>query len=316
MTETTLLSRAQGALLGLLVGDALGGAVSGWEPGQIRDAFPDGLRDIVGSSERGTIAGQPGGRTEMALVLAHSLAGHGEYQAVASREGYLKWLQSSPPDHEERIRPALEGTPSPDDNDNAALVRVLPLGIFGSRVWPDVVELWAREEGEMTHSHPVCLAANELFAVAVATAIRVPSPREILFEHLRARAEQYDALLAETVRRARTDSPDYLSWPDSVLVATQNALWQLLHAESFEDALIDTVNRGGDASANAAVCGALIGAVCGRGVIPERWAKTVLSCQPGPGVARPRPREYWPVDALELAEKLVADHPAGVEMKR
>src|SRR5512139_2884343 len=176
MVESTLLSRAQGALLGLLTGDALGAAVSGWTPEQVRDAFPGGVLDIVGSAGRGTIAGQPGGRIEMALVLAHSLATSGEYHAGAAREAYLRWLQSSPPDHEDRIRRLLEGTPSPDETDNAALVRVAPLGIFGSRVWPDVVELWAREEGEITHAHPVCLAANELFAVAVATAIRVPSP--------------------------------------------------------------------------------------------------------------------------------------------
>ena len=50
----------------------------------------------------------------------------------------------------------------------------------------------------------------------------------------------------------------------------------------------------------------------GAEAIPLRWRNAVLSCRPLaglPGVKRPRPTEYWPVDALVLAERLVA--PAG-----
>lgn len=48
------------------------------------------------------------------------------------------------------------------------------------------------------------------------------------------------------------------------------SLWQLLHAPSLEEGVVDTVMRGGDTDTNAAICGALIGAVHGRGAIPSR----------------------------------------------
>jgi hypothetical protein len=95
-----------------------------------------------------------------------------------------------------------------------------------------------------------------------------------------------------------------------VLIAFQNALWQLLYASDFEEALVDTVGRGGDTDTNAAICGALLGAVYGLEAIPEPWRRAVLGCRPKagrPGVRRPRPEIYWPVDALDLAASLLGE---------
>ena len=93
-----------------------------------------------------------------------------------------------------------------------------------------------------------------------------------------------------------------------VLIAFRNALWQLLHADSLEQGVIDTVMRGGDSDTNAAIAGALLGAVHGLGAIPKQWADSVLNCRPKAGrrgVRRPRPECFWPADALELAADLI-----------
>jgi ADP-ribosylglycohydrolase len=95
----------------------------------------------------------------------------------------------------------------------------------------------------------------------------------------------------------------YEGW---VLNALQNAFYQLLHAESLAEGVIDSVAGGADTDTNAAIAGALLGAVYGRKALPAQWLDRVLSCRPlsefGP---RPRPEEYWPVDALYLAEALL-----------
>ena len=93
-----------------------------------------------------------------------------------------------------------------------------------------------------------------------------------------------------------------------MLVALRNALWQLLHAPDAESGVVDTVMRGGDTDTNAAICGALLGAVHGIDALPARWVDAVLACRPEagrPGVRQPRPEVYWPVDALELADRLL-----------
>jgi hypothetical protein len=94
-----------------------------------------------------------------------------------------------------------------------------------------------------------------------------------------------------------------------VRVALQNAFFELLHAPSLEEGVVRTVRRGGDTDTNAAIAGALLGAVHGRAAVPAQWRSMVLSCRPlaRPASTRPRPREYWPVDVLEIAERLLLE---------
>jgi ADP-ribosyl-[dinitrogen reductase] hydrolase len=69
---------------------------------------------------------------------------------------------------------------------------------------------------------------------------------------------------------------------------------------------VATVRRGGDTDTNAAIAGALLGAVHGREAVPAQWRSMLLSCRPLPPRAhRPRPRAYWPVDVMEVAERLL-----------
>ncbi len=313
--RTTLISRAQGALIGQIVGDALGSGVDGWSPERIREVYPDGVREMIANPELGTIKGQTTEKSEPAMVLARSLAEHHEYHASSTRAQYVKWLNSSPFTRDEAMTSVLLDNFAPQSISNSALLRVTPLGVFGARIWSGVVELWANEDGMITHVDPVCLAANELFAVAVATAVRESTPPRALFESITHHAES-SVVLNDIIRRARkTPPPNYLDRPDVVTVALHNALWQLTHVPSFEEALVHTIAHGGDPAGNAAVCGALLGATYGLQSIPKKWVKAVLDCRPEAGesgVTRPRPHEYWPADALELALKLVAERPSGV----
>lgn len=87
-----------------------------------------------------------------------------------------------------------------------------------------------------------------------------------------------------------------------VRVALRLAFWELFRAPSFEAALIDVVNRGGDADTNAAIAGALLGAYWGEEAIPARWRRLVLSAlegQDGPFASRYHPRRLLDlVDAV------------------
>ncbi len=314
-SRSTLASRAQGALMGQVVGDALGSVVDGWLPERIRETYPDGVREMHANPELGTIKGQTTDKSEPAMVLARHLAEHHEYHPSTARAAYLKWVNSGALVRDAAVTQALLDNSVAVTNSSAALLRVAPLGIFGARIWSGVVEMWANDDGMLTHTDPVCLATNELFAVAIANAVREPVAPRALFESITHHAEGF-AVLNDVIRRARkTPPPDYLEHPDVVTIALHNALWQLTHVPSFEEALVHTIAHGGDPAGNAAVCGALLGAVYGVQAIPKKWIKAVLDCKPEAGqkgAAHPRPHEYWPADALELAEKLVAERPTGV----
>ena len=309
--DAAAIDRARGCMAGQLAGDSLGSLVEFKDPDRISLCYPDGVRDMEDGGVWNTIAGQPTDDSEMALALARTILRNGAYDQEKTREAYVRWFKSRPFDMGNTVRAALSGAGRNFGSQaNGAMMRVSPLAIFGASRSDGSVEEWAQADAEITHPNQVCIDANRLYAAAISRAIRTGIGAADLYASIRNRAEETvaDAQLLAAVRAAESEPPpDYLSQEGWVLVAFQNALWQLLRAESVEDALADTISRGGDTDTNAAICGALLGAVHGISAIPPRWVETLRNCRPeGAGANKPRPREYWPHDFIELADALLA----------
>ena len=310
-TSFTVLSRAQGCLLGQLIGDSLGSLVEFQPPERIRRTYPDGVRDMADGGTWNTIAGQPTDDSEMALLLARSLASLGKFDQAEVKKAYVFWLNSGPFDCGNAIWSGLTGRHIPDSQANGAMMRISPLGIFGANFELDQVAEWARQDAALTHIHPVCQEANALFAMAIAHAVRTGCNGDDLYKEIAAWAKEMDveSSLQDAISAAADSPPDdFIRFQGWVLIAFRNALWQLRTADHVEEGIVDTIMRGGDTDTNAAICGALLGAVHGREAIPDRWIETIRGCRPRagtPGVCKPRPECFWPADALELAEQLI-----------
>lgn len=311
LSNSGVLSRAQGCLLGQLIGDSLGSLVEFQTPERIRSRYPDGVRDMADGGTFNTIAGQPTDDSEMALLLARSLASNGTFDRDDVQKAYVYWLDSDPFDVGGAIFGGLRGRPISHSQANGAMMRISPLGIFGANYALDQVAEWARQDAAITHIHRVCKEANALFAMAIAQAVRTGCDASDLYREIEGWAEEMDVdnRLKKAVAKAAESPPDeFIHQQGWVLIAFPNALWQLLNAETVEEGIVETIMQGGDTDTNAAICGALLGAVYGREAIPERWIETIQNCRPRrgtPGVYKPRPEVFWPADALELAEKLV-----------
>jgi len=248
----------------------------------------------------------------MALMLARTLVERKTYDAEAALEAYKYWFSSHPFDYGGTTASALGGHKNYESQANGALMRISPLGIFGARHPLKTVAGWAMQDADLTHPHKVCRDANALFAMAIAFAVKTgPDPRS-LYQAVSGWASELgvEPSLMETVLSAASEPPaDYVTKRGWVLIAFQNALWQLLSAPNLEEGVVDTVMRGGDTDTNAAICGALLGAVYGLKAIPAQWQDSILKCRPekgNPRVRRPRPECFWPVDGLELAKALVS----------
>ncbi len=167
------------------------------------------------------------------------------------------------------------------------------------------------QDAAITHSNPVCRQANALFAMAIAYSVRTAVAAAELYLMIVKWAMDMHIVtpLMETIKTAASSPPqDYTQKQGWVLIAFQNTLWQLLNAQNLEECVVDTVMRGGDTDTNAAICGALLGAVYGKDAVPTQWLDCLLNCRPdaeNPKVRHPRPKCLWPVDALELTENLV-----------
>jgi ADP-ribosyl-[dinitrogen reductase] hydrolase len=308
---TSQRERARGCMLGQLIGDALGSQVEFQSPAQIARRHPDGVRDLVDGGTWDTIAGQPTDDSELALALARTIVAVNGYDQAAARSAYRDWYESGPFDIGTTVSAGLRGTPNYDSQSNGALMRVSPLGILASQLDPDLAARFAREDAWVTHPNEVTQDANVVFVLTIGESIR--SMLSATEAHAFAVEVANEHVIVEPVRLAiekATHSPpdDFLRSQGWVLIALQNAFFQLLHSDGVEDALIDTVGRGGDTDTTAAICGALLGAVHGASAFPSRWIEPVLSCRPDagrPGVRQPRPSQYWPVDAIDLADRLV-----------
>jgi ADP-ribosylglycohydrolase len=280
-------------------------------PEQIRRKYPNGVRELADGGTWGTIVGQPTDDSEMALMLARMLVRHRRYDSEEARKAYLFWLHSAPFDCGGTVSSGLRGKPNKDSQANGALMRLSPLGIFGANYDLKRVSEYARADAALTHPNPVCLQANALFAMAIADAIGTGKGAQDLYRQIETWAAEMkvEAALMKTITAASiAPPPDYIHQQGWVLIAFQNALWQLLHAPSLEEGVVDTVMRGGDTDTNAAIAGALLGAVNGRDAIPAQWRDKLLNCRPEagrPDVRHPRPACFWPVDALDIAKHLV-----------
>ena len=309
--DTEILSRAEGCLLGQLAGDSLGGLVEFKTLPVIHRLYPDGVRELADGGTWDTIAGQPTDDSEMALMLARVLIKERRYDAEEARKAYVFWLNSNPFDCGGTVSAGLRGEPNPDSQANGALMRISPLGIFCWNCDLESTSRFAQQDAALTHPHPVCLQANALFAMAIAQLIsHQKSPLEA-YENIKLWATEMNVekTLMKAILDAQNSVPaDYLHQQGWVIIAFQNALWQLLNAPSLEEGVVDTVMRGGDTDTNAAIAGALLGAAYGRHAVPSQWTTKILSCRPKarePNVRRPRPECFWPVDAPELARSLV-----------
>ncbi len=309
--DEAMVQRAQGCLLGQLSGDSLGSLVEFQSAAEIRAAYPQGVRAMADGGTFHTIAGQPTDDSEMALLLARLLVQQRSYDPAQAFARYRYWLSTEPFDCGSTIRGALTGRLNSASQANGALMRVSPIGIFGATRMLAKVEAMARADAALTHPNPVCGDVNALYAMAIAEAIREGSTPAALYDKIVgwARDRHVEASVERCIHEAAEALPENPSCQQGwVLIAFQNALYQLLHAPSLEGGISDSVMLGGDTDTNAAIAGALLGAVYGRAAVPNAWVECLQQCRPEAGrkgVLRPRPEVLWPVDVLQLAEELV-----------
>ncbi|SDL72843.1 inositol monophosphatase family protein [Aliiruegeria lutimaris] len=312
--ETSItLSRAQGCLLGQLSGDALGSAVEFLDRGTIARLYPRGVIELADGGTWNTIAGQPTDDSEMALALARSLAGRGHFDESDVARAYVRWKSSGPFDigHTTAVGISALANGSrgaTNSQANGALMRVSPIGIFAAGQPKEAARL-AAQDARLTHPHPVCQAANSAFAAAISAGVAGGSCDEMWSTaYAYAGRGRGAAAVKQRLMEARSGTPaDFQHQMGWVLTAFQNAFHYLINGVSLVDALVETVSKGGDTDTNAAICGALLGAVEGRDGIPRQWRNAVLTCRPVPSddVHHPRPSVFWPDDALDLSEALL-----------
>lgn len=237
------------------------------------------------------------------------------------------------------LRVWLENGQQPKNN--MALARTAVLGVFFQKPKHREARLRATiDDTALTNFAPLCQIASVTVNGVISAAIMAMGeridPKEILkvaetelsYAAATLGREQPDWVqkvkeaadtLREDLKLAQDADPQLygpeLSMfhnPTQVRIAFRLAFWELLHAPSFEVGVRDAANRGGDADTNAAVVGALLGAVHGEKAIPQEWAERVLEAL-GPHSENTLWTVYHPRFLLNLAGCSPDDKPPEPE---
>ncbi|MDP1611311.1 MAG: ADP-ribosyl-[dinitrogen reductase] hydrolase [Sulfuritalea sp.] len=272
--------RAEAAYLGLAIGDALGATVEFMTPREIRADYmaKRGIhREMVGGGWLRLKPGQVTDDTTMALALGTAiLADGGAVHALSCARAFDGWMRGKPADIGNTVRRNLitfrktgdpQAPPSEHDAGNGAAMRVLPVALATLSCNEAAVREAVRAQAHVTHNNPASDAACEFLTLAVQDALRGAGLRDLYRQRIRPFVVAHPEF---TFRPRRRENPS--GWVVETLQAVVQAL---LDTGSFEDCLIDVVNRGGDADTTGAIAGMLAGALYGPASLPPRWLKAL-----------------------------------------
>jgi poly(ADP-ribose) glycohydrolase ARH3 len=284
MSSTATVSledRFVGCLLGLAVGDALGGCFEGQTADYIarRYSTPEAL---LAEPPRAPLSYTDD--TQMAIGVAEALVEDGEIiEATLCRifaanyvpsRGYGWGARAVLEAMEEgRDYKAIAETHFPGGSyGNGAAMRVAPVGLFFHDD-PDKVAYQAEQSSLPTHRHPLGIEGAQLLAVAVAHGVRADS-----LDHSAFFAELYSRCHSDMFRfkldlAATARTPAELPALGNGIQAQESVVTAIACFASSPDDYMTAIGRaillGGDTDTIAAMTGALAGAYLGANTIPQ-----------------------------------------------
>lgn len=286
-------NRRKGGLYGMLIGDALGVPYEFHSADQIPPYDKIEMKPPLRFRRAHTNI-EPGTWSDdgaQALCLLDSLMTCGSFQLKDFSDRLLAWYQhglwavngkvfdigiqtSMALDaYRSGKMPEECGMIRPDGKGNGALMRVLPLALWHTGTDHDLV-LDAHAQCVITHGNLCnqvccalyCLAARfllngEAFQPALEKAVFV----------LREIYEEMPAYAQELEWSVRPEEPWIGQGSGYVVDCLRSAFMIMIRAESYEEAVKQAIQLGGDTDTTACVTGGLAGILYGFDAIPKRW---------------------------------------------
>jgi poly(ADP-ribose) glycohydrolase ARH3 len=304
-TDLGLQDRFRGCLLGLAIGDALGGKFEAQDAAAIRARFPT-VRDLIEYPREEIWYTDD---TQMAIGVAETLADHGE---IVEERLCAAFVANYVParGYGRGARAVLEAMEAGEDYrrvaeryfpggsyGNGAAMRVAPVGLLFR---DDRRRLWeqARLSALPTHLHPLGVEGARLLALAIALGSRgQPFDRLAFFGELLSACEstQYRDKIAAAAGARSAEDLAALGNGIEALQSVPTAIASFaLTPDSYEDTVANVILLGGDTDTLAAMAGAISGAHLGAGKLPQRLVGLLESS--------PKGRTYL----IHLADRLIA----------
>ena len=277
--SVTTENRFRGCLLGLALGDALGGRFEAQTATHIRGRYPTVERLIDSGTDELWYTDD----TQMAIGIAETLATHSSIieehlceafvaNYVPSR-GYGRGARTILDAMEDgRDYKGVANSYFPGGSyGNGAAMRVAPVGLF-FRDELSAVHEQARLSALPTHVHPLGIEGAQILALAVAIASQMEAfDHATFFGELAARclAPEFSEKMERASSVASVDELELLGNGIEALESVPTAIACFsLNPNSYELTIGNAILLGGDTDTIAAMAGAISGAYNGQDAIP------------------------------------------------
>ncbi|KAI5081449.1 hypothetical protein GOP47_0004632, partial [Adiantum capillus-veneris] len=319
---------AEGALLGVFVRDDAGATLE-FLDAPITHSMTSYALHMPGGGIHAVGPGQVTDDSELTIAIARALKGHDPshgFPADSAAKQYRAWYASVPFDVGTTCAMAFRGEGGADfmraaahqrnlrSESNGALMRVVPLAMWMATQPVTLMAEAAKQDALLSHPSIVCQEANTAYAIAVAHLLTHPGDAD---GALVAAASSH--LTSTSVKRwlledSALDSHQLASLLDCTDMEGHFrhgftlAFHFLRHRTLFEDAMMQTLQMGGDTDTNAAIVGGLLGAFHGAKAIPSFMKDPVLHYDCSAKVGRVRPPLFSPRSFYELMSIIYPAH--------
>ncbi len=271
LSDSQLSSRARAAYLGLAIGDALGATVEFMTPTEIHHNY--GIHDTIrGGGWLHLPVGQVTDDTTMSLALGRAILEGNGFDTLLIARSFDHWMRGKPVDIGHTVRRGLmhfrrTGQPFVAENEmdggNGACMRCLPVALatHGSNV--EWISEANRRQAHVTHHNRLSDAACECVIAMVQMSLSGAAKAQLLNGPVATLITHHPQFSYEQKHRSN---------PNGYVVETLQAVLQAFsETNSFEECLVNVVNRGGDADTTGAIAGMIAGALYGLESLPQRW---------------------------------------------
>lgn len=279
-----------GTIFGQAIGDALGLGTEFMSKKEVREKYPDGLKEysqIIRDYHRAKF--QPGSwsdDTDMMLCIANAIIEDKGINLHTIARNFKQWVYApetrgvgqttlkvlSIAEYVEKPHQVAELIWRMTRTKNAANGSVMRTAIIGLK--KENVAQTAEDVCKLTHFDPRCVGSCVIVSEIINHLIW--HDEQLSYSQIMTIGNKYDKSIAEYIDKAYYNGIESLELdePSSIgytLKALGSALWCLFHANDFEEGLLRVVNEGGDADTNAAVACAMLGAKFGYTSIPQKY---------------------------------------------
>lgn len=164
------------------------------------------------------------------------------------------------------------------ENGNGSLMRMLPIAFYCYNRHLNSKEIYSivKDVSSITHAHEISILGCYIYVCYI---LLLLSGKNKLDNYQLLSQQDYSMFSSDSLEQYKrilstellSLSVDEISSSGYIVSTLEAVLWVILHTDSFEQAIIESINLGNDTDTVGAITGSMAGILYGYSSIPQKW---------------------------------------------